>query len=305
MFRVVDVGTHGDDTTDRPFFRHRGCGKDGQSRIACKVSAAANAVHHLISHDVSGVDVAVQITFNGGIHGDQPQAPDQLRIVGNLLGADYQPLPEEINVFIKQFQLFLGERNRRSGGPCHLSLPDQLQRRVLYDFGIHAQAGKAAASQTGQYSIGHAAHARLDGGQRGRLPAGCHLLLQERDDVRPDSRTDLVRLFKHRAAARIIGHNDGGNLAEVTRNCSGSDALCGIRKRDRLVSYSVDVMHAVQLQGKSLIDLQNNLIRLVQEAVGSAHCRRRDHAILRDSGTLHQGKVNMQTASVNKLRHMA
>ena len=109
----------------------------------------------------------------------------------------------------------------------------------------------------------------------------------------PNGRTDFVRLFEYRTAARIIGYNDGGNFAKVARNRSGTDTLSGIRERNRLMSYLIDVVHAAQLQRKCLVDFQNDLIRLVQKAVRRAHRRRRDHSVLSDSGTFHQGKVNM------------
>ena len=63
VFGMVLMGHHGDNVADTSTLSHRGAREDAQIGIAGKVTGAANAVHHLGTEDVSGVDGTENVGF--------------------------------------------------------------------------------------------------------------------------------------------------------------------------------------------------------------------------------------------------
>jgi len=52
-----------------------------------EVSRPAKAVQHTRAHYAGTVCVGVDVNFDGGVHADHSQSPDDLGAVGDLLGA--------------------------------------------------------------------------------------------------------------------------------------------------------------------------------------------------------------------------
>src|SRR5690606_18180120 len=82
---VIDMADHGHDARDGASLGHRAGHEDRQVGIARKVARAADAVHDARAHQVGGVDVAVDVGLDHAVHRDETKAPDDLRVVGNLL----------------------------------------------------------------------------------------------------------------------------------------------------------------------------------------------------------------------------
>ena len=87
---VVDVADHRHNAGDCPGLSNGFGHKDRQVSVPCEVTRAADAVHHPRAADMSGVDVAVDVEFQCGIDTDDAQATNHFRVVGDLLGTQYQ-----------------------------------------------------------------------------------------------------------------------------------------------------------------------------------------------------------------------
>ena len=82
---VVVVGNHGHDTGNRTAFGHRRRNEERQIGIAREITRTADTVHHLRTHDMGRIYVAVNVGFNHGVHTDNAEAADQFGIIGDFL----------------------------------------------------------------------------------------------------------------------------------------------------------------------------------------------------------------------------
>src|SRR5690606_37847828 len=81
---VVDVAHHRHDGRDLAALGGAGRHEDGEVAVSGEVAGAADAVHDPAGGDVGGVDVAVDVGLDHAVHGNAAQAPDDLRVVGDL-----------------------------------------------------------------------------------------------------------------------------------------------------------------------------------------------------------------------------
>jgi hypothetical protein len=92
VLRLVNVRAHGHDTG---YTRRIGLGGAGRRRVhdgvfcaSKEIGGAAEAVEHTASHYAGGVCVGIDVDFDWGVHPDDTKATDDLRAVGNCLGAE-------------------------------------------------------------------------------------------------------------------------------------------------------------------------------------------------------------------------
>src|SRR5690606_34120035 len=98
---VVHVAGHRDDARDQAALGGAGRHEHRQVAVAGEIAGAADAVHDPAPGDVGGVDVAVQVGLDHAVHGDAAEAADQLRVVGDLLRAQDDPLAVEVDVAVE------------------------------------------------------------------------------------------------------------------------------------------------------------------------------------------------------------
>src|SRR5271165_5583962 len=87
MFAVVSMADQRNDRADLSTFGGRWTGEYGKIGVAGEITGAADAVHHLASHDVGAVHVAKEIDLDGGVDRDEPEAADNFRMITDLLAA--------------------------------------------------------------------------------------------------------------------------------------------------------------------------------------------------------------------------
>src|SRR5690606_40685658 len=183
---VVHVAGHRDDARDQAALGGAGRHEHRQVAVAGEIAGAADAVHDPAPGDVGGVDVAVQVGLDHAVHGDAAEAADQLRVVGDLLRAQDDPLAVEVDVAVELLDPRRAERERGGRGHAQHAVADQVQHAVLDHLGERRQAVEAAFGQAGEHRVGDVAHARLQRQQAvGQAPAA-DLLAQEVDQVAGD-----------------------------------------------------------------------------------------------------------------------
>ncbi len=98
------MADQGHDGADFAALGGGGTGEDGQESVAGEIAGTADAVHHVAAQDVSAVDVAGDVHFDGGVDGNDPQATDNFRGVADFLRAQQQPGAEELDVLINSLR---------------------------------------------------------------------------------------------------------------------------------------------------------------------------------------------------------
>ena len=122
MLGVVDVADHGNDGGDGTVLAgERGSHEEGQVGVAGEVAGAADAVLDLGAHDVSGVDVAVDVAFDHGVHGNDAETADDAGVVGDLLGAEDDAVAIVAQVGVDFLNHVRAEGERGARGDSHLA----------------------------------------------------------------------------------------------------------------------------------------------------------------------------------------
>lgn len=85
MLAMIQVATQRNDWTDLASFCRAGTRENRDVGVARKVPTSANAVHHVVAHDMSRIHVAENIDFNSGVNGNDSKSTYDFWVVGNLL----------------------------------------------------------------------------------------------------------------------------------------------------------------------------------------------------------------------------
>ena len=308
---VVHVRGHGHDARDGAALGHRGRHEERQVAVARKVARAADAVHDAGAHDVRGVDVAVDVGLDHGVHGDHAQAAHQLGVVADLLRAQHDALAVEVDVAREVFQRRRAQRQRRGRGAGQLAAAQHVQHAVLQHFGVGGEVLKRPLVQPGQHRVGDVAHARLQRQQVGGQAAQLHLLLHELDDVPGNLLGHRIGCGKRGVAVGLAGVHHGNHLAQVAAQVGLANALIGRGHGDglavrRAVGAVVDVVHPFQAGVLQVVDLQDDFVGLVQPGLVVAHRGRRNQApVGQHAGHLHHRHIELaQKTEPDKLRHV-
>jgi len=260
---------------------------------------------------VAGVDVAVNVGLDHGVHGDHAQAADQLRVVADLLRAQHDARAVKVDV-LPEFGVGLwAERYGRGRGKSQLARAQHGQHAVLQHLGVGGQVLKRPLVQAVQHRVGHVAHPRLQRQQLRGQAAKAHLLLQKREDVPGNLGRYLAGRIKGRVAIGLVGDHHSDHFGRIKTQIRVANAVLRARQANglavwRQVGAVVNVVHALQRQALVQIHLQNDLVGLVQPGLVVAHRGRRDQPPPgQDARHLDHGhiKVTQQTRP-SGLRHM-
>ena len=258
-----------------------------------------------------GVDVAVDVGLDHGVHGDQAHAPDQLGVVAHLLRAQHDALAVKVDVAHKVVHGRRAERQRRGRGRIELAAAQHVEHAVLQHLGEGGEVVERAFVQPRHHGVGNVAHARLQWQQLARHAPEPDLVLQKFNDVASDALRVVVGCGKHRVAVGLVGEHHGDDLVGVAFQVGLANAVVGVQQRDRQtvrrqVGPVIDVVHALQTRRVPLVDLQNHLVGLVQPGLVVAHRRRRNQApVGQHARHLDHGHIEFaQKTEPDKLRHM-
>lgn len=306
MLRLVHMGHHGHDAGDESALGHGLGGKDADAGIAGKVTAAAQAIHHLGAHDVGGVDIAVDIHLNGGIEGDDAQTADDLRMVGDLIGANDDLVVEGVDVLIKAFAAVPGQGHGAGGDELEHTLLNEAEGGVLHNLRVHAQAPETAGGQAAQNRVAHGAHAGLDGARILGQAAGGDLTLEELDHVLADllcGGCDGLELLRR---LLLVGHDDGRDLLRRAGHKGRADAVVGLGNGNDpgmgRQPHLKDVVHPHKAHGQSLVDLHDDLVGVAYSGISRTAGGAEVQALLRHSGALHNGHIDVQARPLIHIR---
>ena len=70
MLVMVGVADHRNDAADHAIFCRRSRHENRHECVTGKVARTTDAIHDASAHDVRGIDVAKDVDFDGGIHGN-------------------------------------------------------------------------------------------------------------------------------------------------------------------------------------------------------------------------------------------
>ena len=188
MLAVVDVRDHGHDGADLPVLGGGGAREDGDVGVAREIARAADAVHHLASHDVRAVDVAENVRLERGVDRDDAETAHDLGMIGDLLRTQHDSFAEEVEVGVDLAQRLAAHRERTAAREGHAAAFHEPHDRVLNHLGVHVEGRDIGVRAEGaEHGVGDIADAGLDGQEGCRDAAGGDLAGEERRHVFADA----------------------------------------------------------------------------------------------------------------------
>ena len=140
----------------------QGVGEEyGQVAVTCEVAGTANTVHQLGAANMGGVNVAIDINFDSGVHSDNADTTGNFRAVGDFLRTEQQVFLVMFYIFIEFLLAFRRRSQRGTGSNAQFACVDQVEHAVLNNFGINGQIFEVGVYQTVDNSIGYGANTRL------------------------------------------------------------------------------------------------------------------------------------------------
>ena len=133
---------------------------------------------------MGGVDVAEDVGLQSRVHGDKAQTAHNFRVVGDFAGAHDDFVAEVVNLLHEAEHGLVGEG--QCAGRCEfaLALFHECEHCVLDYLGVHLKLRHfGVLAQSEQHSVGHVAHARLDGKELLGDAAAAEVVNQEVADV--------------------------------------------------------------------------------------------------------------------------
>ena len=237
--------------------------------IAGEVAGAADAVLDARTHDVGGVDVAVDVCLDQAVHRQTAQTADHLRMVADLLRAQDNPAPIVRHLVVQPRGCLGAQRKGGGGGHAQLAAVEQIEHAVLQDLGIGGHVLERAVLEAEHHCVGDIADARLQRQQVRRQTAPLHFMLEEFDDVPGDGARGLIRRGEGRVAIRDIGLDNGDDLGRIHPEAGAADAVVSLHDGNRHTvgrqrRAVVDVVHPLQRLALPRVHFKNDLVGAFQ-----------------------------------------
>ena len=160
VFAVIHVAHERHDGADLSAFRGGRAGEDGKERVPRKIARAADAVHHAPAQHMGAVHVAGDVDLDGGVDGDDAQAPHDFGAVADLLRPEHEFGAEKLQVRVNVLQRRVRDGERTAAGEPDLARAHQVDHGILDHFRVHLEDGDAGVFAHGfQHGVRGVAHA--------------------------------------------------------------------------------------------------------------------------------------------------
>ena len=310
MLAVIHVRDHRHDRRNLATLGRRRAGEDRQVGITCKVTRAADAVHHGGTHDVRRIHVAAEVDFDRRIHRHDTEPAHDFRMIGNLLRAQHDALLVVVDVGDDLLHGFRAERQRAGRGKAAAPVLKKGNHRILQHFGVHLEGRNVRAlAKRGEHRVGDVADAGLERQELRRNPSGAHLGSKKISHVLANAVGHLGRFVKAAGLVGEVGEHHAGDLLRIDDAHRRTGTVGRRVDRDlaahRRILRLEDIVHAEQRRRMARIELDDHLVGHAHVGIRSANRGRQHHAATRRQVTgLDHGPVNRpQVPIAYVLRH--
>ena len=269
MASVINVRAERNDRRDLAALCLGGREENGDVGVACKVAAAADAVHHLRSHDMGGVDISVDIDLDCRVHRDDAETADNLRIIRDLLRTEHHDLLVLLDVLVEALEALRRRRERRAGCRFQLACIRQIEHAVLDNLGVDFEIREIGVDKSCNNSICHVADAGLQRQEALRHTPFFDLLRKElnrkfahplRSGIERRKRTRLIRDVRGNNVLDLVQRaRDEVRTDTVARLCDGNGQAI------RRIEGDVNVVHADKFHRLARVHLDDHHIRTLDE----------------------------------------
>lgn len=139
VLSLIDMGAHGHNAGDTGRI---GLGRAGRRSVhdavfsgAQEIGGSTETVEHAASHDAGGVGVSVDVDFDGRVHANDSQSSDDLRGVGDLLGAEEKLGCVMVPVLVEALEAIGRETDGCCGCEVQVSRVEEVKEGILKNLG--------------------------------------------------------------------------------------------------------------------------------------------------------------------------
>lgn len=303
MLGLVNVGREGDnarDTVGVGLGRSRGGSvHDTVLGVTEEIRGTTQTVEHAGTHDTGAVGVGVDVHLNRSVHGNDTQAADDLRRVGNLLGTEQQLRGVCVPVVVEPLESVGGETDRSSRREVEVTAVEEVQESVLENLRPDLQALEVGITlaQTTHDGIGNVTDTRLEGQQARGETAVVDLVLQELNQVASNALGDLILRGVRQGQIRLVALDNGDDLLRVHGNVRSTNAVLRVHDQVRLAVgrkfTESDIVQTLERRAGG-VHLNDDLLRHLDEFWGSSDGgSRNDSTVLGDGRRLNDSNIQL------------
>ena len=162
MFAMVQMRHHRYNRTDTTSLGRRRTRENRNVGTAGKVAGTSDTIHHLGSTNMSGIDISINICFNGSIHRYHTNTTNHFRTVGNFRRTQHQFMTEKVHIIVNILQTIIRHTQRASTTKLDSTLFHQFNNGILNHFSVHLKRRNAGIlTQCAQHGIGNISYSRL------------------------------------------------------------------------------------------------------------------------------------------------
>jgi len=158
MLRLVNMRAHRHDARHARGVRlrrpRRGRVHDAVLRGPQEVRRSAQPIQHAAAHDARAVRVGIDVDLHGRVHADDAQTADDLGAIRHLLRAQEQLGRVLVPPVVEAVEAVWREADRGRGREVQVAAVEQVQERVLQDFGPDFEVFEVGAAGLGGVSAG-------------------------------------------------------------------------------------------------------------------------------------------------------
>lgn len=257
---------------------------DGVFGVAEEVGGTAEAVEHTRAHDAGRVGVGVDVDLDGGVHADDTEATDDLRVVGDRLAAEKQLVVVGVPVVVETLEAVGGETDGGGGRVVETAGVEEVEEGVLNNLSPDGHVAEVGLVQTTDDGVGNVANAALKGEKVLRKTAVSDLVLEEFNEVASDAERVLVGIGVREGGVLVVGLDNANNLGGVDLDRGATNAILDVVDLEWLAVRGEvgpsDVVEAVERRNGG-VHLDDDLVGHLHELRGRAdRCTRDNAAIL-------------------------
>jgi hypothetical protein len=315
---LVDVCAHRDNAGDTGRVGLGGTGggsvHDRVLGVAEEIGGSTETVEHTATHHASTVGVGVDVDLDGGVHADNSQSLDDLRGVGDGLGAKEELRRVTFVVVVEALETVGAESDGGRGREVEVAAVEQVEEAVLKHLGPDLEVLEVGTTrgQATDNCVGDVADTGLNGSEVRRETAVLYLMQKELDQVAGNLAASLVLGSVGLSLVHVVGLNNGNDLLRVDRNVRKTNAVLGGHDEVRLlVRRNVGTNNIVETSEirRSGVDLDDDLLSHLDDfGRGSNGSTRDDSTLGGDSSGLNDSHIELLAGvvlgvvSVNQIR---
>ena len=224
---------------------------------------------------MSGVNVAVDVNFDSGVHSDNADTTSNFGAVSNFLRTQDDVFFVFFYIVVEFLQALRRGAQSGTGANAEFASVDQVEHTVLDNFGVNGQVFEVGVNQTIDNCVCNGAYTRLQRQQVFRKTTSSYFSFEEFYQGFAHFLSVFVDFAQRTNFISDVAANNSYDFFYFARNIGGTDDGAGFVNRNlftvRGIQGYIGVMHTFQSYRLSGVNFNDNFLCALYERRGIAH----------------------------------